>query len=96
MRDEEKRAIDLIGVGKDRPRDTSPTHCSPHVLLGAGAEPAQLENSLAAASSVVARCGHCQKPDASWMAVDLVRGKRGMRPGPGVEYHCMLAFYGAQ
>lgn len=96
MREKQMRTVDLIGVGTDRPRNTSPTHCSPQVLLGTGAEPALLENSFAAASSVVALCSHCQKPDASWMAVDLVRGKRGMQPDPGVEYHCELAFYGGQ
>lgn len=41
-------------------------------------------------------CSYCQKPDLKWMPDELRRGKRALRPGPGVEYHCMNAYYGAQ
>ena len=41
-------------------------------------------------------CAYCEQQDDAWTAKDLARGKRGMKPGPGVEYHCMNAFYGAQ
>lgn len=39
-------------------------------------------------------CAYCHKPDAGWMATDLANGKRGLPDGsPGVEYHCLQAFY---
>jgi hypothetical protein len=63
------------------------SHCSPQVLLGVSAMPGPLSNTRAGAFSVVARCGYCSWPDAGWSAADLVLGKRGMRPGPGVEDH---------
>ena len=86
----------MIGVGTDKPRDTSLTHCSPTVLLGLDASPAPVENSRAGPASTLARCRYCQKPDAAWKATDLGLGKRAIFYGPGVEYHCMTAFYGAQ
>lgn len=72
------------------------SHCSPQVLLGVGAMPGPLSNTRTGVSSVVARCGYCRQPDAGWAADALALGKRGMRPGPGVEYHCTAAYYGAQ
>lgn len=41
------------------------------------------------------RCPFCGQPDPTWRAADLARGKRGLSPGPGVDYHCTGAFYGA-
>lgn len=42
-----------------------------------------------------ARCAFCDKPDANWSPAQLALGKRGMKTGSGVEYHCTEAFYGA-
>lgn len=58
--------------------------------------PAPRPTRTAAERRVTPKCGYCHQPDAAWAGADLVRGKRGMSPGPGVEYHCMTAFYGAQ
>lgn len=72
------------------------SHCSPQVLLGVGAMPGPIANTRTGVSSVVARCGYCLQPDAGWAAGDLASGKRGMRPGHGVEYHCINAYYCTQ
>lgn len=41
-------------------------------------------------------CSYCKEWTKGWLPAELARGKRAMRPGPGVEYHCITAFYGAQ
>jgi hypothetical protein len=43
-----------------------------------------------------AKCAYCKQPDPEWRPADLAAGKRALRPGPGIDYHCTLAFYGAQ
>ena len=40
-------------------------------------------------------CAYCGLPDSGWSSEELARGKRALLPGPGVNYHCMNAFYGA-
>lgn len=47
----------------------------------------------AAVADEPVQCPYCDKSDPAWRSEDLRRGKRGMEPGPGVEYHCMPAFY---
>lgn len=40
---------------------------------------------------------YCGKTDSTWLAEDLLNGKRSLPSGePGVNYHCITAFYGAQ
>jgi hypothetical protein len=42
----------------------------------------------------VARCPYCRMPDDKWAKHELNEGKR-FRPNL-TEYHCEMAFYGAQ
>jgi hypothetical protein len=88
--------IELNTNDTPKPWPALVSHCSPQVLLGVSAMPGPLANTRTGVSSVVARCSYCSRPDAGWSADDLALGKRGMRPAPGVEYHCENAYYGAQ
>lgn len=43
-----------------------------------------------------ARCPCCKCEDPAWERQDLLNGKRALKPGPGVEYHCVMAYYDLQ
>ena len=52
---------------------------------------------IGAVRQSAAVCPCCKKPDLLWGGDELRRGKRGLLSGePGVEYHCLQAYYELQ